>query len=280
MERKILSRVIYEKDPPIARIILNYPEKANIQDEEMVWDVDNCLKESEKDWDIKVVVLKANGRGFCAGHNLKGPSPDQPPYPSFVGGFERVWKGAADLFLYPILYLWEFPKPTIAQVHGYVIGGGTYFALLTDITIASEDAYFQMPLVQGLGFPGGETCIEPWVFMNWKRAAEYLYTAKTLSAKEAYEMGLINAVVPIDQLERTVEEMARTIAQAPLSTLMTTKALIKRAWELMGMRLHLQMSHDVHILTTRFDDVQRFNAERVEAGMYARQWAQRRTQKR
>jgi len=100
----------------------------------------------------------------------------------------------------------------IAQVHGYAIGGGTYFALLPDITIASDDAYFQTPLVQGMGLPGGETMVEPWVFMKWKRAAEYLYTAQTLIAQEAFEMGLV-------------------IALARLSTLMATKAWLQRAWD-------------------------------------------------
>ena len=124
-------------------------------------------------------------------------------------------------------------------------GRRTYWALLPDISIVSEDAYFQMPLVQGLGFPGGETMIEPWVFMNRKRAAEYLYTAQTLSAAEALDMGLVNRVVPRDQLRSTVDEMAATIARAPLSTLMGTKSLLVRAWEEMGMRNHLQISADV-----------------------------------
>ena len=63
-----------------------------------------------------------------------------------------AWQPQFDLFVWPVLHLWEFPKPVIAQVHGYAIGGGTYFALLPDITIASDDAYFQMPLVQGSGY--------------------------------------------------------------------------------------------------------------------------------
>ena len=122
--------------------------------------------------------------------------------------WDSVWKAQSDLFLWPTLRLWEFRKPTIAQVHGYALGGGTYWALLPDITVASDDAYFQMPLVQGLGFPGGETMIEPWVFMNWKRTYEYLYTAQTLTAAEALDMGLVNRVVPRDDLDATVDELA------------------------------------------------------------------------
>jgi enoyl-CoA hydratase/carnithine racemase len=144
----------------------------------------------------------------------------------------------------------------IAQVHGYALGGGTYWALLPDITIASDDAYFQMPLVQGLGFPGGETMVEPWSFMNRKRAAEYLYTAQTLSAEEALGMGLINKVVPRADLEGAVETMAARIARAPLSTLMGTKSLLVRAWEEMGMRRHLQMSADVMSIMEKTSDAQ------------------------
>src|SRR6202035_2725867 len=163
----------------------------------------------------------------CAGHAIGGP--DQ--YPEFVASHNAIgsnWIGSRKLFLWPTLRFFEFPKPMIAQVHGYALGGGTYWALLPDITIASEDAYFQMPLVQGLGFPGGETMIEPWVFMNWKRTLEYLYTAQTLTAEEAFERGLVNHVVPRDQLEATVEEMAKRIALAPLTTLRATKTLVKR----------------------------------------------------
>jgi enoyl-CoA hydratase len=281
MERKTLRRVIYEKDGPISRIILNFPEKANVQDEAMALEVDDVLKDSENDWNIKVIIMKANGRGFCSGHALGPIEGGAPAYPSWRRPENpNNWKPIADLFLWPVLHLWEAQKPTIAQVHGYAIGGGTYFALFTDITICSEDAYFQMPLVQGLGFPGGETCMEPWVFMNWKRTAEYMYTAQTLTAQEALKFGLVNKVVPRDKLEETTEEMARVIAQAPISTLMTTKALIKRAWELMGLRMHQQHSMDVHYLTTFFSDVRAMGQERAKAPRsYARDWAASQTAK-
>ncbi|EUA49875.1 enoyl-CoA hydratase/isomerase family protein [Mycobacterium xenopi 3993] len=70
------------------------------------------------------------------------------PYPEFGTTFEELYKGTADLFLWPTLYLWEFPKPTISQIHGYCMGGGIYLGLLTDFCVASEDAYFQMPLAK------------------------------------------------------------------------------------------------------------------------------------
>ena len=150
-------------------------------------------------------------------------------------------------------------------MHGYALGGGTYWALLPDVTIASDDAFFQMPLVQGLGFPGGETMIEPWLFMNWKRTYEYLYTAQTVTAEEALGMGMVNRVVPRAELEATVEQFAAHVAKAPLSTLMATKQLVSRAWELMGMRMHWQMSTDVMAVVANTSDAQAARMEMVPA---------------
>jgi enoyl-CoA hydratase len=143
-------------------------------------------------------------------------------------------------------------------VHGYALGGGSYWALLTDLTICSDDAWFQMPLVQGLGFPGGQTMVEPWVFMNYKRAAEYLLTSQKLTAQQALEFGMVNRVVPRAELETTVEELAATIAKPPLTTLMTAKMGLRRAWEMMGMRLHLQQSADLMTVASSAGDVQGF----------------------
>ncbi|HEY8217303.1 MAG TPA: enoyl-CoA hydratase-related protein [Acidimicrobiia bacterium] len=264
-ESQDLGVVLYERDGSVARIVLNWPEKANAQSSEMVWQVDACLDRAETDDRVKVVVLKANGKGFCAGHVTTGVD----AYPEFVASHEAIgsnYLGSRRVFLWPTLRFFEFPKPMIAQVHGYALGGGTYWAFLPDITIASEDAYFQMPLVQGLGFPGGETMVEPWTFMNRKRAAEYLYTAKTLTAAEALEMGLVNRVVPRDELDGTVDEMAAHIARAPLSTLMGTKSLLVRAWELMGMRDHLQMSADVMSIMEKTTDAEAARRGVLEGG--------------
>ncbi|HKA15745.1 MAG TPA: enoyl-CoA hydratase-related protein [Myxococcota bacterium] len=271
-EERDLGVVLYQREAQIARIVLNCPEKANAQSSELVWQVDECLDLAEADYGVKVVILKANGKGFSAGHVFANPD----AYPEFTASIANIgknWIGSRQLFLGPTLRFFEFPKPMIAQVHGYAIGGGTYWAFLPDITIASDDAYFQMPLVQALGFPGGETMVEPWTFMNRKRAAEYLYTAKTLTAAEALDLGLVNRVVPRAQLEETVEEMAAHIAKAPLSTLMGTKSLLVRAWELMGMREHLQMSADVMSVMESTSDAVEARRRMAEAGRKPREMA-------
>ena len=272
------ERIIYEKTGPIARITLNWPEKANAQDQKLAEEVDAALLDADRDYDVKVLIFRANGKGFCSGHAIGNNARD---YPSFAEGAARTgtpWKAQTDLFVKPTLNLWEFSKPTIAQVHGYCLGGGTHYGLTTDIVIASDDAYFSYPPLQGFGMPSGECSIEPWVFMNWRRAAYYLYTAEVVDANKALEYGLINEVVARDQLSDRVESIARHIAQAPLTTLMATKANIKRAWEMMGMRVHWQSSNDLVVLASMSKDVQQLIGQVLQgqikpAEMAARQAA-------
>ena len=104
--------------------------------------------------------------------------------------------------------------------------------------------------------PSGECSIEPWVFMNWRRAAYYLYIAEVIDAQKALGVGLVNEVVPREELDARVDAIARHIAQAPLTTLLATKANLKRAWELMGMRVHWQSSNDLVALASISADVQ------------------------
>jgi enoyl-CoA hydratase len=274
MDRRELEAVIYEKDGPVARIILNRPEKANTKDSVLVREVDACLHDADRDRDVKVVVLKANGKGFCGGHVARW-GPGEEPYPEFGETFEDLYKGTADLFLWPTLYLWEFPKITISQVHGYCLGGGVYLGLLTDFVVASDDAYFQMPLAQSLGEPGGHTMIEPWITMNWHRTMDWFLLAPTLTAAQALEWGLLNRVVPRADLESTVEEMASTISRIPLTTLMAVKSNVKRAWELMGMRVHMQVSHILTNLVGAASDVQALRSELIGSGLKPRDFVAR-----
>ena len=272
MERVEYETIVYEKDGPVARIVLNTPGKANIQTARQVWDMDEALALAADDDEVRVLVLKAVGEGFCAGHAIVSHEEMAEVYPTTGPTPERTWvRHHYGLFLWPPLRLWEFPKVTIAQVHGYCVGGGTVYGLLTDLTVASDDAYFQMPLPQGFGLPGAQTMIEPWVLMNYKRAAEYLFLAPTIPAAQALEWGMVNRVVPRAELNDTVEAMARTVAQMPLTTILAIKQGLNRAWEMMGMRVHLQQSTDLVAFCSSASDVQAFM--RQMAGRRPRQRA-------
>lgn len=250
---RIRDRVTYGTENGIAEITLDYPQKGNLQDHDMVWAFDEALTLAEDDYDVRVVLIKAEGKGFCSGHDGTGN------YPEFNENRERTgttWTGQSKLFLTPVLRLWEFPKPTIAAVHGYAAGGGSYWALLPDLTIAADDAWFQMPHVKLMGLPGAETMIEPWLFMSSKRAYEYLYRRQRINAQRAYELDLVNEVVPRDDLVATARAIAAEIAEAPLTTLRATKLMVRRAWELMGMRSHIEWSNDMLTVCTAHTDVQ------------------------
>jgi enoyl-CoA hydratase len=272
------ERIIYEKEGPIARVILNYPEKANAQDQTMALEIDDALLDAERDYDIKVLIMKANGKGFCCGHVIGNTAEAYPFIAASGAATGTPWKGQTDLFVKPVMNLWEFSKPTIAQIHGYCVGGGTHYGLTTDLVIASEDAYFQYPVLQGFGMPSGECSIEPWVFMNWRRAAYYLYLAETIDAQKALTVGLVNEVVAREDLDARVEHIARHIAQAPLTTLMATKANLKRAWELMGMRVHWQSSNDLVALASMASDVQALIGQVMQSNTTPKEMARRRAE--
>jgi enoyl-CoA hydratase len=276
METRKLDTVIYEKDGPVAWVTLDYQEKANVQSSRLVFDVDDCLNDANGDYDVKVLVIKANGPGFSAGHVVRGaPGTEMREIDESTERLGSPWKGQWEIYGSPVMKLWEFPKITIAEVHGYCLGGGTVWGLLTDMTVASDDAYFQFPVLQGMAMPTMETGIEPWLFMNWKRTSEYMYTGQQLSAEHAMQLGLVNRVVPRERLSDEVDELAFHVAQAPLSTLMAAKANIRRAWDLMGLRTHLEQSNDLLTVATQATDVKSFIREQFEAGLRPRDAAQR-----
>ena len=215
------ERIIYEKRGPIARITLNWPEKANAQDQKLVEEVDAALRGCGPRLRHQGPGPQGQRQGLLLGtRNRQQRGRLSGSSSRAIKHMGTPWKPQTDLFVKPTLNLWEFSKPTIAQVHGYCVGGGTHYGLTTDIVIASEDAYFQYPPLQGFGMPSGECSIEPWVFMNWRRAAYYLYMSEIIDAKKALEVGLVNEVVPREELDARVEAIARHIAQAPLTTLL------------------------------------------------------------
>lgn len=212
VERKELEKVIYEKEGNIARITLNYPEKLNVMD--FPGDGGICdsfyrdaLDMAEEDDDIKVVVIRAAGKGFCGGHDLTrvgfiyGMDPSgkrvgqQPRLRVDNAWFEKTFKR---LFL--------FPKITIAAVHGVAVGEGMFITECCDMAIASEDAMFSHR-EQRLAF-GGQ--IYPLAILTYgmKRANDIWLTGRKVDAAEALEIGLVNKVVPIDKLEEESNKLA------------------------------------------------------------------------
>ena len=195
--------IIYEKQDAIAHITLNRPKVLNVYNIKMRDELYQVLGAIKDDPDVSVVILKGAGdKAFCAGADLTEFLTAPSPIIARQMRWERdVW----GLFL-------SLPQPVIVALHGYVLGDGVEMALCCDLRIASEDAQFGTPEV-GLGIipAAGATQTLPRTVGRGK-ALEMLLTSRRINAEEAYKAGLVNRVVPREELLPTVEEIARKIA--------------------------------------------------------------------
>ncbi len=232
--------ILYETEGKIATITLNRPEKFNCIRPPMTDELENALKRANADREVRVIILQGAGKAFCAGFDFsedlqhfegwgRDPSvkdwdpgedmmvvtnPFTGPVPQFTG----IWKG---------------PKPVIARVHGWCVGGGSDMALLSDIVIASDDAQIGTPYsrVWGCYLTG------MWIYrLGLTKVKELALTGDCLSGKKAAEMGLINRSVPIEKLNEEVQSWAQRMAQCPTTQLAAMKLIVNQAYDNMGLQ--------------------------------------------
>jgi enoyl-CoA hydratase len=234
-EQNICKYIIYEKQPPIAFITLNRPEKINALSAELQEEVCEALRDAGyDDSEIRVIVIKGSGRGFSAGFDLS-TAEDLDAVSQrnrFLEGKGFSANGWWDLF-------WGNPKPIIAQVHGYCVAGGCATASFCDLCICSEDALFGAPEIRFSGpyLPA----IWPWI-LGMRKARELLYTGNLIGANEAHRLGLVNKVVPRERLDEEVRNMAMTIAKVPAVVNAYNKKLVNMTYEMMHIRLAMERS--------------------------------------
>jgi enoyl-CoA hydratase len=229
--------LLYDTDGAIATITLNRPERLNTIVPPMPEEIESAVHAAIVDAQVKVIVLRGAGRSFCAGFD-------------FAGGFHHwdeglttdgEWDPGKDFAMAtaqavgPVpkfMALWRSPKPVIAQVHGWCVGGGSDMALCADLIVASEDARI------GTSYSRMWGCYLTgmWLYrLGLTKAKEYSLTGKPLSGVEAVETGLINAAVPFARLEAEVRERAEQLAAIPLSQLSAMKLIVNQAYENMGL---------------------------------------------
>jgi enoyl-CoA hydratase len=199
--------VILKIEGAVATIALNRPEKLNAINDAMFGELSAALDEVRQDWDSLVVVIKGAGRAFSAGQDLSGVGTDEvmPPNPRskaylynmFATEMQNQWRWQT---------IFEFPKITVAQVHGYCLGAGLDLAMACRAIIATEDAVLGDPSVRmGLASPN-----PLWTYrIGLKKSKELLLTGKYVDGKEAERIGLVMKAVPADKLE---EEMSSITA--------------------------------------------------------------------
>lgn len=242
--------------PKVARIALNRPEARNAQDTQLLYELNDAFDKASRDDDISVIILAANGPHFSSGHDLREPDPI-----GSLAGFETVgtWCGftcagaegwmAREKELYQGLSeRWRnLAKPTIAEVQGKCIAGGLMLIWPCDLIIAAEDAAFSDNTVS-MGMTGVEYFGHPWE-LGPRKAKELLFTSDWLSASEAHRLGMVNHVVPADDLSRFTLDLATRIAQKPLFALKLVKEAVNAAEDAQGRLSAMQTAFAIHQLS-------------------------------
>src|SRR6201997_2665974 len=240
----------------ITRIIMNRPEYRNAQNSAMTYPPDDSFYAAAADDEVKVIILAGGGRHFSAGHDIGTPGRDiGQSFPRRAGlWWDHVGQDGAEsrLAREEEVYLgmcrrWrELPKPVIAQVHGACIAGGLMLAWICDLIVASDDAFFADPVVR-MGIPGVEYFAHPWV-LGPRFAKEALFTGVRFGGRRAYELGMVNRVVPREELAETTFALAEQIATMPPFGLALAKRAVNQCEDLMGMRPGMDSVFGLHHL--------------------------------
>ena len=252
--------IIYEKQGAIAKLRLNRPDKLNAVNGEMLETICAALEVAENDDDIRVLILSGEGRAFSAGFDLDMGRPQEGE------AEETFMRRELRKMFEAIMRFWDFPKPVIAAVHGYCLGSAMEIAAVCDITIAADSCRFGAPEVR---FGSGVVClILPWI-VGQKNAREMLLVGSDrIGADRAEAMGLVNKVVPAEEVLNSANAMADEIAlNDPLAVRLTKKAINMSA-EAAGLRKALDdaLEIDMQIETTETPESREFNRILGEEG--------------
>lgn len=246
--------VTYEVRDHVAFVTMNRPGYRNAQNSVMTYALDAAFERAVEDDDVKVIVLAGNGEHFSGGHDIGTPGRDHHvhyenkaalwwDHLGKPGGDQRFAR-ESEVYLGMCRRWREIPKPMIAQIHGACIAGGLMLAWCCDLIVASEDAFFADPVVR-MGIPGVEYFAHPWV-LGSRFAKEILFTGDRFSAQRAYEVGMVNRVVPRADLETATLELAGRVAEMPRFGLALTKKAVNQCEDLMGQRAGMDSVFGLH----------------------------------
>jgi enoyl-CoA hydratase len=243
--------ILYEVADQIATITLNRPEQRNAQDQPFLLALDAAWTKAAEDKAVKVIVLRANGPHFSAGHDLSESEANAKSYAEISGDFRKT--GLLNLHNWEAKHYLGFsrkwrdvPKPSIAAVQGACIAGGLMLAWPCDLIVAADNARFSDPVVR-MGIGGVEYHAHTWE-MGARKAKEMLFTAGIIDAPTAEKLGMVNRVVAKDALWDEVDALARQIAKMPPHALAMAKRAVNQTLDIMGQQAALQSCFDIHQL--------------------------------
>tara|TARA_B100000427_G_scaffold318563_1_gene315884 strand:+ start:1026 stop:1979 length:954 start_codon:yes stop_codon:yes gene_type:complete len=263
------DQVLYETSQKIATITLNRPEKLNAMSRSLLNDLEAAFERAKGDSTVKVVLLKGSGRSFCAGYDL---APDDWILTQYGADFEGPVNAVQDRedvteILEYWLRLWKFPKPIIAEVQGACLSGAGELLAMADLVVASENARFGHPAGRDLGIP---VTLSFWpILIGMRKTKELLLTAKLIDGIEAERIGLVNQVVPAEELAAAALAMANDVARTAEVGLRVSKLATNRWFENMGLIASTYSTADLDTFFHQSDSYVGFFKTVREQGMHA-----------
>ena len=247
--------ILYETEGPLAWITLNRPEKLNAINRRMVTEINAALDVALADGSVRVILVKGEGRAFSAGFDLEPQGAPGRTREEEVKALKRELRDDFDL----IMRFWDSPKPTIAAIHGYCLGGALELAVACDITVAGRGGHVGEPEVK---FGSGIVAMLLPVLCGPKRAKELLLTGNDrVTMEQAEAWGLVNRVCDTDWLVHETRALAREIARNDALAVRLTKQAVNGMYEIPRLREALEhaLELDITIETTETDESRQFN---------------------
>jgi len=249
------ATVHYEREGPLAWITLSRPDKLNAISKVMLREINRCMDDALRDDGVRVIAIRGEGRAFSAGFDLEPQAAPNRSREQELAALKQELRDDFDL----IMRFWDSPKPTIAAVHGYCLGGALELALACDITIAARGCRLGEPEVK---FGSGIVALLLPYFCGPKRAKELLLSGNDrVTAEQAEAWGLVNRVCDEESLLAETRQLAREIARNDQLAVRLTKQAINAVYEIPRMREALEhaLELDIAIETTETDESREFN---------------------
>lgn len=250
-------------DGAIRRITFNRPRTHNAQNPAMLVRLAEVLDDTRRNPGIRVLVLAGAGRSFTSGHDLKAIGTDAAYAANAATAEGRYWQELR-LFVDPVRMFRELPIPTICRVQGYCLAAGLMFVCSSDFAVASDDAIFGSPVLTSQAVNDAEVPAFAWR-VGERRAKQAIWLNERLSAADALGAGLVNWVVPEEELDSKVDAVAEQLLSVPQQAVALSKATFQFMADRMG-RADVDSYHYVmHQFTHQTAEAQALLAERVRA---------------
>ena len=230
--------VLYGVDEKVSVITLNRADKLNAISAELQRQLLDAFARADADAETSVVLLRAEGRSFCAGYDISAKEPESDDWRSDPTKAHEHLRPQLDFEMTP----WMMTKPVIAAVQGHVLGGGCELVMLCDLTIAADNAMFGEPEVRFSSV--GPAIVMPMI-IGYKKARELLYFGDTIDAQAALALGMVNRVVPIAELREASLRWAKRLSLISPEALYATKRAVNRGADAAGFRTALYAGLDI-----------------------------------